>query len=58
MIELDLTPEMAVSVLQALIQEEKGFTKDEQTCPLRIKKIREVILQIDEKLETYYEEQK
>jgi hypothetical protein len=58
MIELDLTPETAVSVLQALIQEEKGFTKDEETCPLRIKKIREVILQIDQKLDTYYEEQK
>lgn len=58
MIELDLTPEMAVSVMQALIQEEKGFTKDEKTCPLRIRKIREVILQIDEKLDTYYEEQK
>ena len=49
MIELDLTPETAVSVLQALIQEEKGFTKDDKTCPLRIKKIREVILQIDQK---------
>jgi len=58
MIELDLTPEMAVSVMQALIQEEKGFTKDDKTCPLRIKKIREVILQLDQKLDTYYEEQK
>ena len=58
MIELELTPEMAVSVMQALIQEEKSFTKDERTCPLRIKKIREVIGQLDAKLDVYYEEQK
>ena len=58
MIELDLTPEMAVSVMQALLNEQDGYTKDESCCPLRITKIREVILQIDGKLDTYYEEQK
>ena len=58
MIGLDLTPEMAVSVMQALINEQNGYTKDPSCCPVRIIKIREVILQIDEKLETYYEEQK
>lgn len=56
MIELELTPEMAVSVMQALIAEQNGFTTDDTCCPLRIVKIREVIAQLDAKLDQHYEE--
>jgi len=55
MIELQLSPEMAVSVMQALIQEEKGFTHDETFCPLRIVAIRGVIEDLDLKLDAYYD---
>ena len=58
MIELDLTPEMAVSLMQALINEQDGYTKDLSCCPVRIIKIREIIGQLDAKLDLYYEEQK
>jgi len=55
MIQLELSPEMAVSVLQALIAEQNGFTTDDTCCPLRIVKIREVIEQLDTKLDQHYE---
>jgi len=54
MINLELEPEMAVSVMQALIAEQKGYTLDEVCCPLRVKKIREVIMQLDGKLDEHY----
>lgn len=54
MINLEIDPEMAVSLMQALINEQKGYTEDEVCCPLRIKKIREVILQLDAKLDEHY----
>jgi hypothetical protein len=58
MIELELTPEMAVSILQALIREQRDYTTDETCCPYRIKKLREVIGQLDSKLDLYYEDKK
>ncbi|AOV61635.1 hypothetical protein BOW92_gp082 [Synechococcus phage S-WAM1] len=56
MITIELEPEMAVSVMQALIAEQRGYTLDETCCPLRVKKIREVILQLDDKLEEHYKD--
>lgn len=55
MIDLQLSPEMAVSVMQALIAEEKGFTHDETCCPARILAIRGVIEDLDIKLDAYYD---
>jgi hypothetical protein len=55
MIELQLSPEMAVSVMQALIAEQKGYTYDETCCPLRIVAIRGVIEDLDIKLDAYYD---
>lgn len=55
MIDFQLSPEMAVSVMAALIAEQNGYTQDETCCPLRIKEIRKVIEDLDRKLDAYYD---
>lgn len=51
MITLELEPQTAVVVMQALVDAQKGFTVDPVCVPPRITKIREVIEQIDAGLE-------
>ena len=51
MITLEIDPADAVSVLQALIREQEGFTQNPTCTPDRIVRIRKVIMDIDKALE-------
>ena len=47
MINLELEPQTAVHVLQALVDAQNGYTHEEHCVPPRIVQIREVISRID-----------
>jgi hypothetical protein len=51
MINLELEPQTAVHVLQALVDAQNGYTYEEHCVPSRIVQIREVIGKIDAALE-------
>ena len=53
MIKINLEIELvdAISVLQALVREQDGFTKDPTCTPERISRIRQVIVDLDKAME-------
>ena len=52
MINLEMELVDAVSVLQALVREQEGFTQDPTCTPERITRIRKVILDLDKAMES------
>ena len=51
MINLEMELVDAVSVLQALVREQDGFTQDPTCTPERVTRIRKVILDLDKAME-------
>ena len=56
MIELHLEGEVAVALIAAIEREVDGYTEDPTCCPQRVIKLRELLVELDEKLEEKVEE--
>ena len=52
MIQLEMTPEVAVSILNLICEEEKKY--GQQYVPVRIEHLRSLLPQIDEKLTEHF----
>ena len=52
MITIEVDVRQAAAIRQALFREQNGYTLDPKCCPQRIKDIREVIVNLDNQIES------